>query len=110
MTTIPLQKIVDAGTAPSFAAATASDRAAVGNGLNTFLHYKNSGGSASVVTVAGVGDTDYGVAEPNNVVTVAATTGEALVPLHHDQDQGDGLGALVTATNVTGLTVALVQR
>jgi hypothetical protein len=109
--TLAVQKIVDAGTNVTYAAPTASDRADVGSGHDTFLHYKNTSGSPVTVTVTGtVGNTSYGVAWPNNVLTLAATTGELLIPLRQAHDQGDGLGALVTTSAQSGVTVALVRH
>lgn len=110
MSQLTPQRLVDAGTAPTFGAAGASDRADCGSGTNTFLHYKNSSGGSVTVTVLGVGTTDYGVAMPNNVLTLAATTGELLVPLHKDQANSDGLGATITTSAQSGVTVALVRH
>lgn len=110
MATLSVQSMVDAGTAPNPVAVGATDRADVGNGTNTFLHYTNSSGTAVAVTIHGAGTTSYGVAKPSNVLTLAATTGELWVPLRKEYDQGDGLGAQITTdSQPAGAKVALVR-
>ncbi|WIC88884.1 hypothetical protein SEA_SHAGRAT_15 [Rhodococcus phage Shagrat] len=107
MAALTLQHISDAGTKPTFGAASVSDTALIGNGLNTFLVYKNGSGSPVDVTVVAPGDTDYGVALPDKVVTVAAA-GEAWIPLRKSYDDASG-SATVTMADATGVTVALVR-
>lgn len=107
MAVLTVSPVVDAGTAPAFVAASGADTAPIGTGHNTFLHYKNASASSVTVTVNGQGTTDYGVAEPNNVITVAAA-GEALIPLRKDYDNGTGYAAVGVAP-VTSVTVAVVQ-
>lgn len=109
MATLAVQTIVDAGTATVLGASSASDRADVGSGTNMTLHYKSSSGSVTHVTVKGSGLNDYSVANPDNVVAIPAN-GEAQIPLHRSQDQGDGLGALITTADNASLTVKLVKR
>lgn len=109
MATLAVQTIVDVGTATVLGSVTASDRADVGNGINTFLRYKSSSGSVTHVTIVGAGLTDYNVAYPSNVVAIPAN-GEVVVPIHKSQDQGDGLGALITTSDNASLTCALVRR
>lgn len=108
LTTFPL---VDAGTKPTFVNSSASDTAEVGNGKNTFLVYKNTGGSAAVVTIVVPGNNTYGQANPDPAITVALTTGENWIPLRKEYDAGDGSGrATITATNSGAtLQVAVVQ-
>lgn len=110
MAALTINHLSSVGTKPTFQAASASDTAAYDSGKNTFLVYKNSGGSAAVLTITPTGTTKYGVAKPVVTVTVAITTGENWIPLFSDEDDGNGLGNVtVTATNTTGLTVALVR-
>ena len=88
----------------------ASNRADIGTGSNTFLRVTNTTGSSVLVTVLGAGNTSYGVAKPGNAITVAATTGEAWIPLRKEYDQGDGLGATVTfGTTGAGISAALIR-
>lgn len=108
MATLSVQPMVDAGTEPTFGSVTTSDRADVGSGTNTYLHYKSSSGSVTHVTVTGAGNTSYGVAKPGNVVAIPAN-GAARIPLRKEYDQGDGLGATITTTDNASLTVALVR-
>lgn len=110
MAALTTQNIVDAGTAPTLVAASASDTAEVGNGKDTFLVYKNTGGSASVVTIVAPGNTSYGQPNPDPAITVPITTGEKWIPLRKEYDAGDGTGrATITATNTASLTVAVVR-
>jgi hypothetical protein len=110
MAALTTQNIVANGTAPTLGAASASDTAEVGNGINTFAVYKNSGGSASVVTISVAGNTSYGEPLPDPAITVPITTGEKWIPLRKEYDSGDGTGrCTITATNTAGLTVAIVR-
>ncbi len=113
MPTLTVQPMVDAGTKPNMALdtpATTLNRADIGSGTNTFLRVVNAAGSSMTVTVLGSGNTTYGVAKPNNgPITVAATTGEAWIPLRKEYDQGDGLGANFSLSSTTSVTVALVR-
>lgn len=111
MAALTTQNIVDAGTAPTFGNSSASDTAEIGNGHNTFVVYKNTGGSASVVTITVLGNTSYGQPTPDPAITVPATTGEKWIPLRKAYDQGDGTGrAILSATNSGAtLQVAVVR-
>lgn len=110
MAALTVNHLVTAGTKPTFQAASASDTATYGTGRDTFLVYKNTGGSASVLTITPTGTTKYGIAKPVVTVTVALTSGENWIPLFADEDDGTGAGTVtITATNVGSLTVALVR-
>ncbi|MEU6674759.1 hypothetical protein [Streptomyces sp. NPDC046925] len=111
MAALVTQNIVDAGTAPTTVNSSASDTAEIGNGHNTFVLYKNTGGSPAVVTVTVLGNTSYGQANPDPQITVPATTGEKWIPLRKEYDGGDGTGrATLTATNSGAtLQVAVVR-
>jgi hypothetical protein len=111
MTALTTQKVVDAGTAPSFAqAASVSDTAQVGNGINTFLVYKNTG-TQKTITIVAPGSTEYGQPFPDPAIILPATTGEKWIPLRKAYDPADGSGrATITMTpDATGVTVAVVQ-
>ena len=107
MAALTLQHITDAGTKPTFGAASTSDTAQIGSGLNTFLVYKNGSASPVDITVVAPGNTEYGVAMPDKVVSVAAS-GEAWIPLRKDYDDATGL-ATITMADATSVTVALVR-
>lgn len=111
MAALTTQNIVAAGTAPTFVNSSASDTAEVGNGVNTFVVYKNTGGSDAVVTITAPGNTSYGEPNPDPAITVVATTGEAWIPLRKEYDAGDGSGrCTITATNSGAtLKVAVVR-
>ena len=110
MATLSVQTTVDAGTKPTGVLPGATDRADVGSGTNSFLVYTNTSATPVTVTIVGAGSTTYGVSKPNNVLTLAATTGELWIPLRKEYDQGDGLGAQIT-TNAqpAGALVKLVR-
>lgn len=104
MANLTVQNIVDAGTPPTFGAVTASDRIPINSGHNV-AHYKNGSASSVTVTVLGQGVTAYGVANPNNVITVAAGA-EARIPIRKAYDDGSGY-ATVTTSAQTSVTVAV---
>lgn len=109
MAALTLQHIVDAGTAPDFGTdtPTASDTAQIGNGLNTFVVYKNGSGAPITVTVLGQGETSYGEAMPNKVIAIPAGE-ERWIPLRKEYDDATG-SATITTSDQTSLTVALVR-
>lgn len=111
MAALSTQNLVDAGTAPTFGNSSASDTAEVGNGLNTFVVYKNTGGSPAVVTITVPGNTSYGQPMPDPAITVAATNGERWIPLRKEYDAGDGSGRATLAATNSGATlqVAVVR-
>jgi hypothetical protein len=111
MAALTTQKIVNAGTAPTFTAAAASDTAEIGNGVNTFVVYKNSDEASRTVTVTVPGDTDYGQPTPDPALTLAADDGELWIPLRKAYDPSDGTGraTLAVTPSASGVTVAVVR-
>lgn len=111
MAALATQTLVNAGTAPTFGAAAASDTVQVGNGLNTFVVYKNGSGAPVNVTIAVPGNTSYGQASPDPVIEVAAG-GERWIPLRKEYADPAvaGVGrATITTSAQTSVTVAVVQ-
>ena len=108
MAALTVQNIVDAGTKPTFSTPTASDTATIGSGYDSFLVYRNASGSPITVTVVVPGNTTYGQPMPDPQITVAATTGEAWIPLRKAYDDGTGT-VTVTTSSQTSVTVALVK-
>lgn len=108
MAALAVQTLVDAGTKPTFGAASVSDTASVGNGHNTFLVYKNTDASTEAITVVVPGNTDYGQANPDVTNTIGATTGELWIPLYKQYADDTG-SCTVTMVSATGITVALVR-
>lgn len=103
--------LVDAGTDPTFGAAAASDTAEVGNGHNTFVVYKNGGAGALNVTIAVPGNTSYGQATPDPVITIAAGE-EAWIPLRREYANASVAGVgrcTITTDTQTSVTVAVVR-
>lgn len=112
MAALTVHQIVNAGTVPTYVAPTTSDTAAIGSGSDSFLHYRNTDANAKTITVVHQGSTPYGVALPDNVLTLAASTGELMIPLVKAYDDGTG-NATITLSGtggVTGVTVALLKR
>lgn len=111
MAALTTQNIVDAGTAPTFAAAAAtSNTVEIGNGYNTFYVVKNTNGATRTVTITAPGNNDYGQPNPDPVLTVAATTGELWIPLRKAYDPADGTGrATIVLEATAGVTHAVVR-
>jgi hypothetical protein len=111
MAALATQLIVDAGTAPTFAAANTSDTAEVGSGHDTFVVYKNTNAATRTVTITAPGTTDYGQPFPDPVLTLGATTGELWIPMRKGYDASDGTGrATLTLSATTNVTVAVVRH
>lgn len=110
MAALAINKIVDAGTKPTFGAANLTDTAVIGNGTNSYVHYKNTDTNVKTITVAVPGTTSYGDTPTQHVVTLPANTGEVLIPLRRAYDDGTGNATLtVSGTGgVTGVTNALI--
>lgn len=109
MALLTTQDIVDAGTAPTLVAASASDTCDVGNGRNVFAVYKNTNGVARNVTVVVPGNTTYGQLMPDPIINLPLTTGEKWIPLRLEyRDPVTGLATL-TLDATPGVTVAIVR-
>jgi hypothetical protein len=108
MAALTTQLLVDAGTAPTFGAAGASDTAEVGSGHNTFVVYKNDTASPVNVTITVPGNTSYGQPTPDPVIAVAAS-GERWIPLRKEYNSGGGRATLTTSAQDPDLTVAVVR-
>lgn len=110
MAALTTQNIVNAGTAPTFVAASTSDTAEIGSGGDTFVVYKNTDASTEVITVVAPGNTSYGQANPDPQLTIGATNGELWIPMRKAYDPGDGTNrATLTMASTTGITVAVVR-
>lgn len=108
MAALTVQNIVDAGTKPTFGAASTSDTANIGSGSDTFLVYKNTDATTEAITLVVPGNTSYGQPMPDPVLTIASSTGELWIPLRKAYDDGTG-NVTVTMASTTGITVALVR-
>lgn len=112
MAALSTQKLVDAGTPPTFGAAGASDTAEVGNGGNTFLVVKNGSAGSVNVTIVVPGNTTYGQANPDPVIAVAAGA-EKWIPLRKEYADaavaGVGRCTVTTSAQDPALTVAVVR-
>ncbi|MGW6255414.1 hypothetical protein [Streptomyces sp. NPDC055085] len=102
---------VDAGTAGTGTAPTASDTVDIGNGHNIVAIYRNTSATPLVLTIVVPGNTSYGQAQPDPVITVPITTGEKWIPIRQAYDPGDGSNrATITATGITsGQTVQILR-
>jgi hypothetical protein len=113
MTALTTQSVVDAGTKPNFAlqTATVADTAEIGSGHDTVVVYKNTDANIKTITITVPGNTDYGQANPDPALSLAASTGELWIPMRKDYNNGTGRADLaVSGTGgVTGVTVAVVR-
>lgn len=76
-------------------------------GPDVYLRFTNSGGSASVVTVATPGNVS-GIALGGQAITVPATTGDVETgPFPASLFTSDGVTVAMTYTNPSGLKVAV---
>lgn len=105
MAALTTKRLRDDGTVPTFGAASASDTAEVGTGMNRFAWYRNTTGAPVTVTVAVPGETFFGTPTTDNVVTVPAN-GQAMIPLR----RGYGVSgrATLALSDATGVEVAIV--
>lgn len=110
MAALTTKVLSDDGSAPSLVAASASDTAQVGNGLNTFLVYENTGSTGpATVTITPPGKTSYGVNLPDKVVTLA-TGAKAWIPLRRDYADETGRATLAHGgAGLADLKVAVVR-
>jgi|SRR5690606_911997 len=107
MAALPTQALVNAGTAPTFAAPTASDTAEVGKGV--FAVYRNTHASESAtVTVVVPGQTSYGQDTPDVIYTVAAES-ECWIPLTHLAYRDAESGRVTITTSGGTLEAAIVK-
>jgi hypothetical protein len=91
------------------AAGNTIDGAQVANGTVS-LRVKNTNGATRDVTIVDPGLTPLGLANPDRTVTVAATTGDVLIPVPQACiNPGSGV-VDVTYSAVTGVTVKAVRR
>ena len=112
MAALTTQDIVAAGTKPTFAAASTSDTAEVGNGVNTFAVYKNTDASTEAITVVVPNNTTYGQPNPDVTLTIGASTGELWIPLRKEYEDSAVAGVgrcTITMASATGITVAIVR-
>lgn len=113
MAALTTQSIVAAGTKPTLGAAALTDTAEVGNGVNTFVVYKNSDSNAKTVTITAPGTNSYGEPNPDPAIALPASTGEIWIPLRKEYDAADGTGRCTLTVSgtggVTGVTVAVVR-
>jgi hypothetical protein len=110
MAALTTNQLVDAGTAPTIAAAAAtSNTAEVGNGRNTFYVVKNGDVSSKTVTITVPGTTSYGQPTPDPQFTIPAGE-ERWIPLRKEYDQADGTGrCIITLSATTSVTHGVVR-
>lgn len=106
MALLAVQLLTDAGTEPTFSAATVSDTAPIGSGHDTFVCYKNTDTNVKTLTITVAAVNDNGDTIQPHVVSLAATTGVVKIPLRRSYDPGTGLATVViTGTGLaTGVT------
>ena len=101
------QKIVLAGTAPTFAAPSLTDTAPMG----ALLIVKNGSGASITVTLATVGTLPTGDDYPDKAYTVGAGAERWILVNQEAYRKADGSGtAGVTFSSVTSVTAAVLDR
>lgn len=108
MATLTPQTITVTGMNPVYSAAAAGSKIQCSDRM--FLHVKNAAGSSMTVTLAATA-TSHGQKAADVVVTVPATTGDAMIgPIFADLYAGlsDGL-ATITYSSTTSVTVAAIR-
>lgn len=99
------QKVVVAGTAPTFSAPTLSDTVPMGS----LLVVKNGSASSITVTIATVGNLPTGDDYPDKVYTVAASGERWILVKEEAYRKADGSGnAGVTFSAITSVTAAAI--
>lgn len=108
MATLSTQVIGQAGTAITFANATAGggDQCATGDGVKLLV--KNGSGSAITVTLVTPGTVDGDLAIADRTVSVAAGATTAIPMTDRYKDPATGL-ATVTYSSATTVTVAVIR-
>ena len=107
--TLAVQKITNAGVDESFTAIDATDTYFVRNTAGVLLHFKNTGGSASTVTLV-TPNSVAGFAIADQQVTIPATTGDRMVAALPTSVFNDGQGFVTfTQDQASGVTVAVVK-
>lgn len=107
MAALSLQTLGDTGAALTYSAASASDTASIGSGLNTFLHVKNTSAVPVDVLIVVPGNTFFGAANPDNEFSIPAGE-DRHIPLRPEYDDGTGR-ATITFTPFADVDVAVVR-
>lgn len=94
-----------AGTPPTFTAPVASDTVQIGSTLIV----KNASAGAITVTMVTPGNLPTGDAYPDKAYTVAATNGEAWIPVLSEYRNTAGVAA-VTFSAVASVTAASITQ
>ncbi|MER6575828.1 hypothetical protein [Nonomuraea sp. NPDC001023] len=109
MATRTAQAITVAGVTPTYNAATATTGDKVKAGPRNWVHYKNGSGAGITATVSGVGQTSYGVDQPDKVYNIAAGA-ELLIPLLPEFGDPEDSGlATIICSSVTSVTFAALR-
>jgi hypothetical protein len=99
------QRAALTGTKPTYAAASASGDTIPGGGDGA-LHVKNGSAAAISVTVKVPGKTDFGLDQPDIVVSVPASEDRLIGPMRSGLVNAEVGAVEVTYSDVTSVTVA----
>lgn len=115
MATLTVQTVVEAGIAPSYAAAATADEFVNPSDQSVFVHYKNTNAAARTITVlkqkASVAVPDYGaLALSDLAVNLPANTGDVMLGPFPAGKYNDGNGKVqLTLSANAGVTVAVIR-
>lgn len=115
MATLTVQNVVEAGLAPSYAAAAVADEFVNPSDESVFVHYKNTNAAARTITVlkqkASVPVPGYGAVPLSDlVVNLPANTGDVMLGPFPAAKYNDGNGKVqLTLSAATNVTVAVVR-
>jgi hypothetical protein len=108
MATVSVAAITRDGVAVTYANASAGGDK-VKPGEDVFLLVRNGSGSSLTVTITGVGQTSYGVTNPDKTFTVAAGADQAIPLLREYGNPDDGGLAAIGWSATTSVTFAALR-
>lgn len=102
------EAVTHAGTTPTSRSAAAGDKLTT-PATGKFLRVTNGGGASITLTINPPGDTSYGVANPDKVITIAngVTKYIAVLPVYGDPADGGKVSLAWSAT--TSVTFEYLQ-
>lgn len=112
MAQLTVQTMTTAGMTPTYAAAANSSTIGASDALTggVFLHVKNTNGSSMTVTITDPGASAAGSTVTSAAITVAATTGDVMIPILPAHVNNSTQAVAITYSALTSVTVAAIRR